>query len=321
MIDKLPQTAIDNLKRASHSSDNIRSECNRKWMISRLRPNFGNIEFEDHYTRDFHLDFGDILGIGVQNFLIADDIDAAFWQMFINWGVVLDSEDGMEKKKSFWHAMQGIEKFQLFRQTDLMNLELINLNGQPAIEVGFKIHFNAGYTYVGYIDAILWNNIQERLVPMENKSEGGYRSPHEARYKNQGQGIGYKLVVDAISRRLDIQQSEDYDILYCVYNTTKEEWFRFDFTKSSKVLAKWIKTQLANQSSVTAMIQNNFFPMNGNSCFNFFRPCKYYGLCEADDYMLFGPGYNKITPKKDKEGMIMFEFQIDEIVDTLMEKV
>lgn len=314
----MPEDVRKHLGNLSHSTDEVLNDCSRKFEIQKLRSRFGAMEYQEG---DFHLDFGSIVGLGVQTYMVNKSFDEAYWKMFCSWKQSIDIDEGADKKKTFWHSLIAIDKFKNFLETEMQYYELVSFDGKPATEVGFCIDCGDGFFYRGFLDMLLWHSISEELVPHELKTEGGYAEPNEASYRNKGQHKGYKLVVDAISRRLNLPIQNQYDTIYNVYKPMKEEWHRFDFSTSNVTLARWIKGLLIQKERIMMMANANFFPINGASCYKFYKPCKYFGICEMDDKMLFGQNWEKVDPRKeDSKKVYQFHFHLDELIATLMEK-
>lgn len=168
---------------------------------------------------------------------------------------------------------------------------------------------------------LLWNSLSEELVPWEGKTEGGYNEPNEAAYRNKGQHKGYKLIIDAASRRLGLDINNSYDAFYGVYKPMKEEWYQFNFKTSNVTLARWLKGLLIQKERILMMCESNFFPINGSSCYKYYKPCKFFGVCESDDKILFGASWEKIEPRvEDESKKYQFHFNLDELIETLLER-
>lgn len=314
-----------NLKYLSHSTESVWASCFRKAQISKLRPGFGttpDIEDDDELPEgQHHLDFGTVVGIGIAEYLISKDVKHAYWKMFNSWTLHLEDDEGEKKKKTFWHSLMAIDKFKMFCEINFGGYELVSFNGKPATELGFSIDCGDGYYYRGYLDALLMRMRNSALVPLEIKTTGNW-VVHEAMYKNQGQTSGYKLIVDAIAKILDIPTENSYRSLYGVYQTSRQEWEQFEFTKTTSGLTRWVKGLLARKQSIEIAASNSFFPMNGNACYSYGKPCRYFGLCEMDDSMLFGPGLEKVEEVDMIKDRIKYEFhfKLDDLITMLMEE-
>lgn len=309
-----------NLKLLSHSSDSLLHLCDRKYQIYKLRPTFGNLDLAEEDNGSYHLSFGSIVGIGVAQYLTDQNMDNVYWEMFKAWDRVLDDEEGLDKKKTFYHALMAIDRFKLYHASEFRNYDLVSFNGKPATELGFSVDCGDGYYYRGKLDALLFNRVNEQLVPFEIKTTGSYVLD-EAMYKNSGQGGGYKLIVDAISRIVNIPVKPSYNVEYSVYQSKPQEWNRFTFKKTNHNLARWIKNIFMQKRRIELNSENNFWPMNGDACFNFNKKCKYFGACEMRDGILFGENMEKVEAKNIELDRISYEFhfKLEDLINMIME--
>lgn len=179
----IPPDVYSHLKLLSHSSDELLNDCSRKYEIQKLRSNFGAMVYQDG---DEHLDYGSIVGIGIQEYMKNKSVDEAYWKMFTSWKNSIDSDEGESKRKTFWHSLIAIDKFKFFLATELRHYDLVSFDGYPACELGFSIDCGDGFFYRGFLDMLLWNSLSEELVPWEGKTEGGYNEPNEAAYRKIG---------------------------------------------------------------------------------------------------------------------------------------
>lgn len=309
-MSELPPAYIHpNLKLMSPSSDELTRKCPRLFQLYRLT---GMIGPQLVPEEDEHQSFGTIVGLGAQEILISNSVSAAYMKMFITWKKDLDDEDGDTKGKNFWDALVAVDNFHSFRNTDLVDYDVAIFDGVPAVELGYRIDCGSGFISRGFLDALLVHRRSRQLVTFECKTTGS--AAHEAMYANRGQGLGYNLVVDAIAHKLGVNISA-YFVIYCVYQTKKREWVRFDFKKSltSKVL--WIKNTLIHIRNVSLFAEENYWPMNGESCYAFFRPCTYFGVCQFEDAHLIGP-LEKVKVKEDNLSRFQFHFTLDEIISS-----
>lgn len=297
-----------NLKQMSNSSDEVLHKCPRKFEQYKLLPN-NTIRGGDG---DEHLDFGTIVGIGIQDVLITGSYDHACFTMFKAWNNILDDESGAKARKTFWHALYAVERFCSFNSTVLGNYELVYFNDQPATELGFTIDVGDGFNYRGKVDAVLRHRMRGEIVGLECKTTKN-KIVHEAMFKHSGQALGYSLVLDTIVPLLGLPEISSMTVIYCIYKTFEYSWEKLEFSKSLTTRAKWIKNLLVDKQQIMQYAEDDYFPMRGEACYDFFRPCPYFGTCElSNNALLLG---KEAEVKKDKEGDYPFKFNILEIIE------
>lgn len=295
-----------NLKLLSHSSETLLHKCPRKYELYKLG---GKIDGED--SNDEHLSFGKIVGDGVQNLLVTGgDMNKAMFQAFMQWDKIIDDERAEGSKKTFWHILYALEKFETVRQMAYSNYELVSFNEMPAVELGFSIDLGDGFFYRGKIDALLFDKIKRKLKPLECKTTK-FNKVHEASYKNSGQGLGYGLIVDIIAKKLGIDQGNTCEVLYPVYKTGMYEWELFQFQKSHTQRATWIRNLLRDKQHVAEYAVDGYFPMHGENCFDFFRPCPHFGMCEMSTKLLVP----SVKMQVEEEEKYLFKFSLEELIE------
>lgn len=292
-----------NLKLTSHSGLTTLHKCPRKFQIDKMLG-------EGPPERDAHLDFGTLVGVGVQELLLTNSINRAYFKMFQTWGVDLDDEEGKRDKKTFWWALPAIDRFFTLRHSALSGYELVYVNGKPALELGFSINCGGGFRYRGFIDALLIHTATQTLMPLEVKTTKN-REPNEATYKNSGQALGYSVILDSVSHLLGVDVRNSFRVKYPVWSTSKQEWEIFDFSKDFSDRASWIRNLLFDIEDIRRYAENSFFPMRGESCFDFFRQCEHLDTCTLSDKFLFAGTKEKI----EKDNKYQFKLELADIID------
>lgn len=309
----MTNTIHPNLKLLSHSSESLLDACGRKFQLYRMMP-----RSDMRREGDFHTDFGHLVGFGCQLILQEASMNRVFWEMFLAWKLDIEDSDGEAAGKTFWHALHAVEKFATFVATELVDYRIVMYDGSPATELGYKIDCEDGFYSRGKLDALLRHRITKQYAVFECKTTGARRL-HEAMYKNSGQGVGYSVVVDAISIAANESTDQPYSVLYCVYQTFRHEWTLFEFTKTFTERALWIKDLLLHIKRISDYAEAGYFPKNGNSCYAFFRPCEYFEVCGMSDRVLIGDE-SKIEPLEEKEEQYKFHFTLDELIDAQLQK-
>lgn len=256
------------LKRLSYSSRTTLHKCPRKYQLYKLETADESIAPP---SESVTFAFGHAVGTGMQSHLQGKSEDDILWDMFLAWDTNLLMENE-KQNKSFWSAMEAIEKFQYLKLN--RDYSLAVYNGKPAVELSFKIVFPDGFIYIGYIDAVLIHNFSGEVIVLENKTTSSNRV-EPPMYKNSAQGVGYSTVIDLI-----VPKASAYKVLYCVYKTKEQEYVPMPFPKNRKHRSDFLLELALDVSLVKFYAQAGHFPMHGESCYDFFRPCEYFGKCD-----------------------------------------
>lgn len=304
---------ISLLKLLSHSSDELVERCPRKYELYRLSSKTEKEENED-------LSFGKIVGIGIQSLFMKESKETAIWKMFCAWNRDLFDEEGEQKKKTFWWAIYAIEKFLPHFAQLSVNYELVWIQQAdkliPAIELGFRIHCLNDFKYRGFIDVVLRDKRNGKLLVFELKTTR-YKDVHPALYKNSGQALGYSLILDYVSQKLGIALESDFKVLYYVYKTTVCEYEAIPFPKTHLQRAIWIKSLLQRQQQITQYIEDSLFPMHGWNCFQFNRACGFFDICEMKTELLVE---KNPTMREEKDTDFAFNINLIDLVDSQLAK-
>ena len=308
-----------NLKLLSNSSLVTVHKCPRKFQLYRMMK-----LIVDEDVTEIHLDFGHWVGEGIQQYLVTGSREKAMIAMLLfNKGDLFDDDEKLWKdKKTFWHALVALDKFIELRHSELQHYTLVDLHTGPAVEVGFILNCIGGFTYRGFLDAILLNKLTNELVVLECKTSK-FKSVHDAQYKNSGQGLGYSLVVDAIVPILQasgVEVKSSWKVLYPIYLAGAFEWETKWFTKNNSQRARWLSNLIHDIQHISEYVENEHFPMHGESCYDYFRPCEYFGLCEMSDKSLIGP-IDKVKVLVDDDSRYSFKFDMMDLVKAQQEKL
>jgi hypothetical protein len=293
------------LRLLSHSSRQLLHECPRKYQLYRLTPPLR--EF------DVHTDFGSTLGVGIQEFLTSGSKQQAIWKMFCEFqGDLYD--DGEKAKKTFLHAVFAIDLFSQIRDTLLLDYEVATFHGKPAIELGFRVSVgDAGFLYRGFVDVVLVSRSTGKLLVLELKTTG--MTAQEAVYANSGQGLGYSIFTKEIAPAV-----EEFDVLYLVFETKAAQFVPLRFTKHHTERALWIQDLIADCQIINVYENFEVWPRHGESCFSFFKPCHWFGMCHMSNRALIQPGEQEVNPDKPEE-VYDFELHLADLMQTQREAV
>lgn len=304
---------LKNLGQLSHSSCCTLHACPRKYELekySETKRGWGEV----------HLDYGQVVGVGVQEYLVRRNLNDAKIKMFAMWKDDLDGADDSifserdNKNKTFWSALHAIDRFVPIAEEELGLWEVATLNGRPATELGFSIDLGSGIFYRGFIDVVLIHRMNRRLLVIENKTTG-FNRVHEAQFKNSGQALGYSLVLDKLQQLLDLGDTSSYHVCYPVYKTTGFSWEFLVFKKNHTMRTMWLRNILVDKAQLLGYVNDEYFPMRGESCYNFMRPCDFFGMCELSNDVLYPKGF---VEREEREGKYDYHFSITELIDAQM---
>ena len=271
-------TNVPKTKLLSHSSISTLNSCPRKYEIYKL-----NLMAKEPSTVDTA--FGHALGAGIQSLLVTGgDMELAKCVAFANWEVDITWSND-KAKKSFYHVCLALEVF-LANQLPVIldEWEVLYINGRPASELGFCIEMPNQYFYRGFIDIVLVHRTHRTTKVIELKTTK-FNNVDPAMYRNSFQGVGYGVILDAIASELNLDS--DFYVDYIVYQTGSMQFTTLPFLKTFYQRAKWLdQLQLVMKTIDLYESTGSNFPMNGDSCFNFFKPCPYFGQCEQPNESL-----------------------------------
>lgn len=258
------------LQQLSYSSRLTLHSCPRKYQLYKLK----SVRDEDEdESQSVTFAFGHVVGLGIQNCFENLTENQIYFNAFLMWEPDLLAEN-VKQVKSFWLALHAINKFIAMRKSGfLKDWSLVSINGKKATELSFIINFPDGFTYKGFVDVVLQNDLTGEIMVVEVKTTAQNYVP-AATYKNSAQAIGYSIVLDVPFPKLS-----GYTVKYVVYKTKTMEYEVMDFQKDYLSRALWIREILLDIEMIKLYENANIYPMHGESCNAFFRECEYLSIC------------------------------------------
>lgn len=257
------------LRRLSYSGLLTLHSCPRKFQLDKLQAEAEAEDLDSSVT----FAFGHLVGHGIQRTLEGIPVDTILWEMFLMWKPDIFAEN-IKQKKSFYHAVFAVQKFQaMYAQGYLNEYELVQYNGRPACELSFRITFPKGFKFRGFVDVVLRHKVTGEVIVLELKTTSS-TNLNPATYKNSAQAIGYSVVLDVLFPKLS-----SYRVLYLAYTTKDHEYTELPFEKSYLQRALWIRELLLDIDTLRMYEEAAVYPMHGESCYDFYRECKYLSLC------------------------------------------
>ncbi len=282
-IVELPTGETDpRLKLLSHSSRTTLHKCPRKYQLYRMSADKIALSEQKDAEQNLTFAYGTIVGIGLQSTLEGKTEDEIYLECFLAWDADLLFVNA-KQNKSFWLAMIAVKKFIALRQHGFLDeYELVYYKGKPAVELSFLIDLPDGYTYRGFVDAVLRHKATGEIMVLEAKTTSG--TANASMYRNSGQALGYSVVLDIL-----FPEMSSYNVLYLVYESRSYNYVELPFKKSLLQRALWLQELLVDTQLISLYNSYDIYPMHGESCFDYFRDCEYLGNCTLSTEYLTKP--------------------------------
>ena len=300
------------LKNLSYSSLTTLHSCPRKYELDKLNSTTSSSETQES---SITFSYGHIVGLGIQMVLEGKSWDDFIWQSFLTWKPELFA-DNKKQNKSFATAIFAVEKFKAMLDSGyLEDYELVYYHGKPACELSFIIHLPNQFEYRGFVDAVLRNKITGEVIVLECKTSSAL-NVNSATYKNSAQAIGYSIVLDSIFPKLS-----SYKVIYLIYSTKQYQYEQLEFTKSYVQRARWIRELVLDADLIQTYIENELFPMHGESCFSWNRECYYMNLCQMSTDKLVQPlTQTQIDKIKKDNDAYQIKITLDDLINSQLSK-
>lgn len=294
------------LQRLSYSSLLTLHSCPRKFQLDKLQAPFEMEDTESSIT----FSFGHIVGHGIQRAMENIPEEQIIWEMFLMWKPDLAASNE-KQNKCFYRGVFAVQKFLALRAAGyLADYELVYWNGKPACELSFRISMPGDFYYRGFVDVVLRNRVTDEVTVLELKTTSA-TNLNPATYKNSAQAIGYSVVLDVLFPSLS-----SYQVLYLVYTTKNYEYNPLPFDKSYLQRALWIRELLLNVEVIQLYENSGVYPMHGESCYEFYRECKYLGVCTLATEKLIDP----FTEDQIKEEEFQIELTLQDLIESQLSK-
>jgi PD-(D/E)XK nuclease superfamily len=296
------------IKQLSYSSLLTLHRCPREFQLDKNTIRQELTEEEINTSSNITLNFGTVMGDGIQELLAGSPLEKVKFNSFLKWNPLLTSEDA-KKNKSLWSALFALDTFSHIRESGFLeDWEVVLYKGKPACELSFRIHLPNDYKYRGHVDVVLVNKKTKQLLVLEIKTTG-YDQVNPATYKNSAQAIGYSIVLDAIAPELS-----SYTVLYLIHKTKSNSFMPLEFPKSYSERARWIAELSLDVELLSLYEEKQLYPIHGESCIRYNRECQYYGVCTLSDSRLFTESH------KNDEHVYDIEITLNDLISSQIKK-
>ncbi len=268
--------------RMSHSSRAMLHSCERKYYLARYKLlDSISIQEADSNKNNTHLDFGTAIGAGIQALLVTEgDLTKALWIALREFNFAAETDT-----KNVLSLIHAIQAFHVQWDYDDWEVAYYTKDGKsiPAAELSFKILLDSdsGDYTCGYMDIVLRSKRTGLYTVVEVKTTGTRLQHIEPLYSNSDQGVGYSVVLDSIQ-----VESSTFHVLYLVCqfpgNNILCKWHFLPFLKTKKDRLEFLLTQQMDYQYLKNLEEIDYWPMRGNACMSFNRPCFLYGICNLE---------------------------------------
>jgi hypothetical protein len=270
---------VGSVNATSYSTLSTLHRCPRLFELQKIRAS----REEQKVSGNINFAFGHSVGAGVQEFISTLDAEKAYFQSFLAWNIPFEVGDEKSKKSIFYSNLAVCKFIQYWNEQDYDSIyeicEFVNMRGEKkkAVELSFALDCGNGYRHYGHIDLILKHKITGKLFVVELKTTG-MRVIDSAMYANSSQAIGYSIILDAIA-----PGNSEYFVTYLSYSSSNMAWSEMQFNKSLSQRAGWIQDLLLDHANISTYRRLNFFPMRGENCITYSRPCAEFGSCQLSN--------------------------------------
>jgi len=286
----------------SYSSLNTFSFCPRKFEFNKVWAQGKTIYRDDDSIpsavgRGFHE--------GYQSYVANQDHDLAVWKLLQNypWELALYAQRNTRKwdvvLNSFLIAM---DQFKL-SQYEIVRFKKTNATGEEdevdCVEVPFELRFlntaipgYQGIAFIGYIDLILRNKINGRIITTDIKTHQRPLNTRTAEFQYNTQQVPYGIIVEHLLGK----KIESFDVLYLDCQLSLEDDCHFQeytYTKDQVAVEEWIAARLFQFRAIKQMLETNLFTRRESGCVSFNHPCKYLDICRTRDKKVIGKWFDE----------------------------
>ncbi len=275
---------IDRLRLSASTLNTFRS-CPRKMEFRKFYKHASDPE------ENLPGDVGNALHRGYQSYLIHRDKDKAIYDMMMAYPIHLNSNPVNARSiEACYATLQLMMNTPAFLEYEIAQVKCLDGKTRPAVEVAFEIDIknfsvssykNVPVTYVGFIDAILYDRMLNEYIVMDIKTTRYNLSDMTPVYMFDDQCIPYAIVLERVLGHA----IDSLNIKYMsVYVDIKEPKTRiYPFVKGKDDIADWARSLYIDLQDMKRFSDLHWFKRNHNSCVSFNRTCAFFEICNKRD--------------------------------------
>jgi len=272
----------------SHSTRSSFRRCPRLLEFNKL---FGDGNRDDE---QFAAEVGKALHIGFQHYMIHKDEDLAVWEFMKAYPHHLE---WIKPENHYNRSLEAcyITLMTMIQQNTLDELDIVHVKTQlpgnpilPAVEVPFAFEIvNSPMPipvwFVGFTDLILYDRRKDRYMVDDIKTHRINIGDMSAKYQFDEQTVPYGIILDHMLGK----EIEEFDVSYnSVYiDLIDPKSTTYTFTKTKDDIHDWYRGLCEDIARISRYYNQQWFPRatNGDTCFNFNKPCWFASECSNRD--------------------------------------
>lgn len=253
----------------SYSSQNTFHSCPRK------------LEFHKIYKAKRRNDSipanaGKAVHAGFQEYLISRDENKALFAAYLAYGAFENPYYKINHDRSFSACIGTL--LHLFENFPFEDYTLATINNRPAVEVGIRLILSESFHYIGFIDCIFYDEIQDRYIIVDIKTHRNHIADKLPLYQFDSQCIPYAYAL--------AHMQEDFFTFDCMYisvflDTIKPSMEIYEITRTIEDAEDWFTTLKLDMKEIQFFRESNYFPRHGNACMSFNSPCPHFDYCHV----------------------------------------
>lgn len=266
----------------SDSSLGVYSTCERKFEFRKLYRNSGR-------SSDLPGEVGKALHTGYQSWLVHKNRDRAIYDMMAAYPIELCSDPGNPRSiQACFATLNNMMDSSYFIEYDIATVKCPDGVERPAIEVPFEILIKGfslsderhiPVSYIGYIDAILYDKIIDEYSIMDVKTTRFDLKDKTALYHNDPQCLPYGMILERILGHGLHSLTVRYLAVYV--DIMRPLTQKYEFEKSKEDIQDWGRTFLCDINEIKAFYNMRWFPKRGKQCVNFKQRCQFFDICNS----------------------------------------
>ena len=263
----------------SHSFTTEFLACPRRFQLTGIK--FQSGELSPHVAAAF----GSIFGEAIAELIETRDLDSAILTAFLRWPYELNFVQP-KSSRSVWNIVHALRD--LVRANYGLLADMEKIEGQDWRERKFALHTQSDgneFYYIGSLDHAFNIKLPDSPKPtftvVDYKTGEPQLATMRIQYSNQDQLIAYAIMVGTYLKLPRIAYR------YVLYNVPSSQFDVVTKLITKETASEWLASLLARFGMLNLFSQMPKAPKNGRSCYNYGRPCEYFGLC--DDMALPAP--------------------------------